>query len=126
MAYIHSDALDALLSELKDNMNDLHICSQEPTTYEEATVTYTLGNKTGITSGAIGDRVAGGREFEVDEITDGDVTGTGNATHWAIVDTALGAERLLCAQELEDGGQHVTAGNVFTLTAITIGVPDPE
>ena len=120
MAFLHDDALDALLSEVKTNKTALHICSTEPATYAEATSTYTLGNKATPTSGAIGDRTAGGREFEVDAITDGSVTGTDTANSWALVD----ATRLLAAGSLSSP-QAVTDGNTFTLTAFTIGIPDP-
>jgi hypothetical protein len=50
------------------------------------------------------------------------VTGTGTASHYAIVDTVN--SRLLAAGALS-APQAVTDGNVFTLTAFDIGIPDP-
>lgn len=122
MAFIHDDALDALLGAIKDHIETLHICSAEPGTYTEATDTYDLGNKASPTSQAIADRTGGGREFEVDAISDGSVTATGTAANWALVDDT--STKLLAAGALSSS-QGVTSGNTFTLTAFTIGVPDP-
>jgi len=122
MAFISDAALDAALAVVAA-ADVLHICSQEPTTFTEATSTYTLGNKAAPTIGAAGDRVAagGGRKRTVAEITDGDVTGTGTATHWALT-TAAGS--VLQATGALSASQAVTDGNPFTLAAFDIGVPD--
>jgi hypothetical protein len=56
----------------------------------------------------------------VAEITDGSVTATGTATHYAITDTVN--SRLLAAGNLASS-QGVTAGNIFTLPAFDIGIP---
>lgn len=55
MAYINDYVLDAALSKFDTEANRLDICSQEPTTYTEATSTYTLGNKTSLSVGAPAD-----------------------------------------------------------------------
>ena len=122
MPFIHDDALDALLNDVVANGEALHICSQEPVDYTEATATYSLGEKTSPTINAPSDRGGGGREAIVDAITDGAVDVTGTATHWAIVKDSATA-RLLTAGDLASG-QGVTNGNTFTLTQFTIGVPD--
>ena len=44
MAYINDLAFDACLSYIDTGANRLDICSTEPTTYAQATSTYTLGN----------------------------------------------------------------------------------
>ena len=49
MAYINDVELDALLQSIQDNVGTLHICSQEPADYTEASSTYTLGNKSAPT-----------------------------------------------------------------------------
>lgn len=123
MAYINDYVLDLALAYIDTSANRLDICSQEPTTYTEATVTYTLGNKTSITVSAPADRVAAGngRKVTISAITDGSVTGTATATHWAIVDT--GNSRLV-ATGLLSSSQAVTSGNTFTLAAFDIGIPD--
>lgn len=121
MAYIADYVLDAALSKLDTEANRLDICSQEPVTYAEATATYTLGNKTSLSVGAPGNRTPNGREVVVAAITDGAVTATGTATHWAIVDTVN--SRLLATGSLS-ASQAVTNGNVFTLGSFAIGIPD--
>jgi hypothetical protein len=122
MAQIGDRVLDNGLTVLDTEANALHICSQEPTTYTEATSTYTLGNKTTYSSGAPADRGGGGREVTFPSISDGSVTGTNTATHFAVVDTVN--SRLLAVQALSSS-QAVTSGNTFTLTSFTVGIPDP-
>lgn len=122
MSALGDRVLDNGLSVLNTEANRLDICSQEPTTYAEATSTYTLGNKTSPTIGAPADRGGGGREVTVSAISDGSVTGTDTATHWAITDTSN--TRLLATGSLS-ASQAVTSGNIFTLGSFTIGIPDP-
>jgi len=122
MAYLDNEIYDNGLSALAGTNRVLHICSTEPTTYTEAVTTYTLGNKTAPTVGSPADRSGGGREVTISAITDGTVTGTDTAGFWALVDT--GNTRLLAVEALSDT-QAVTDGNTFTLTAVTIGIPDP-
>jgi hypothetical protein len=98
------------------------VTSQEATTYTEANATYALGNSTSLSIGAPADRSGGGREVTVAAITDGSITGTGTATHYAIVDTVN--SRLLATSTLS-ASQSVTSGNTFTLASFTIGIPDP-
>ena len=102
--------------------NRIDITSQEATSYADATSTSTLGNSTSLSIGAPADRAGGGREVTVAAITDGSVTGTGTATHYAIVDTVN--SRLLATGSLT-ASQAVTNGNTFTLTSVDIGIPDP-
>ncbi len=84
MPYMNDLLYDLLLAGFSGIATRLDICSQEPATYTEATSTYTLGNKTGITYQAPGDRTPNGRKIAVDAISGGSVTGTGLASHWAI------------------------------------------
>ncbi|MDI6770104.1 MAG: hypothetical protein QMD04_10585, partial [Anaerolineales bacterium] len=63
-----------------------------------------------------------GRKVTVPSISDGAVTATGTATHYAVVDTAN--SRLLATGALS-ASQVVTNGNTFTLTAFDIGIPGP-
>ena len=120
MAYINDTAFDSGLSYLDTNGTRIDICSQEPTTYTEATSTYTLGNKTGLNTGAPQDGATNGRRVIVPAITDGSVTGTATATHWALTD---GASLLLATGALSSS-QAVTSGNTFTLDAISITFAD--
>lgn len=121
MAFIADYILDAALAKLDTEANRLDICTQEPVTYAEATSTYTKGNKTALSVGAPTDRTPNGRKVTVAAITDGSVSGTGTATHWAVTDTAN--TRLLATGSLTVP-QVVTNGNVFTLGAFDVGIPD--
>lgn len=122
MATLNDRVFDNGLTVLDTEANRIDICSQEPTTYAAATSTYTLGNSTSLSIGAPQDRSGGGREVVVAAITDGSVTGTGTATHYAIVDTIN--SRLLATGSLT-ASQSVTSGNTFTLSSVAIGIPDP-
>lgn len=121
MVFLNDRVLDNGLTVLDTEANRLDITSQEATTYTEATSTYTLGNKTSLSVGAPADRSPNGRKVTVAAITDGTVTGTATATHYAIVDT--GNSRLLATNSLS-ASQAVTSGNTFTLGAFDIGIPD--
>ena len=122
MAYISDTSLDALLQDIQDNAEELHICSAEPTTYAEATSTYSLGQKTSLSVAEPSDRSPNGREIVVAAISDGACDGTGTAAYWAIV-KASATSRLLATGALASS-QGVTSGNPFTLTSFAIGVPD--
>jgi len=122
MASLSDRVFDNGLSVLDTEANAIHITSQEATTYAEATSTYTLGNSTTLSIGAPSDRSGGGREVTVAALSDGSVTGTGSATHFAIVDTTN--SRLLATNTLS-ASQSVTSGNTFSLGSFSVGIPDP-
>ena len=122
MATLNDRVFDNGLTVLDTEANKIIITSQEATTYTEANATYALGNSTSLSVGAPADRSGGGREVTVAAITDGSVTSTGTATHYAIVDTAN--TRLLATSALT-ASQAVTSGNTFTLSSVAIGIPDP-
>jgi len=122
MATLNNRVFDQGLSVLDLEANQIHVTSQEATSYAEAITTYTLGNSSSLSIGAPQDRTGGGREVVVAAISDGAITGTGTATHYAIVDTVN--SRLLATSTLTTS-QAVTNGNTFTLSSIAIGIPDP-
>ena len=123
MASIADRVLDNGLTTLDTEANRVDITSQEATTYAEATSTYTLGNQTSISISAPADRSGGGRKVTMSASSGGTVTGTGTATHYAIVDT--GNSRLLVTGSLT-ASQAVTSGNTFSLEALDVGIPDPS
>jgi hypothetical protein len=122
MATLNDRVFDNGLSVLDLEANAVYVTSQEATDYTDATSTSALGNSTSLSIGAPQDRTGGGREVVVAAISDGSVTGTGTATHYAIVDTSN--SRLLATGTLT-ASQSVTSGNTFTLSSFTIGIPDP-
>jgi len=123
MATIADRVLDNGLTVLDTEANAVHITSQEATSYTDATSTSTLGNTTSITISAPADRTGGGRKVTLSAISGGSVTGTGTATHYAIVDTTN--SRLLVTGALT-ASQSVTSGNTFSLEALDVGIPDPS
>ena len=125
MASMSDYVLDAALSKLDTEADKIYITSQEATTYTEATSTYALGVATAISIGAPQDRTAsgGGREVVLSNVTGGNVTATGDADTFALVDSTN--SRLLATGGLTGGGQTVTSGNTFILASITLGIPDP-
>ena len=125
MASMSDYVLDAALSKLDTEADKIYITSQEAATYTEATSTYALGVATTISIGAPQDRTAsgGGREVVLSNVTGGNVTATGDADTFALVDSTN--SRLLATGGLTGGGQTVTLGNTFILASITLGIPDP-
>ena len=127
MSYINDRVLDEGLTVLDTEANALHICTQEPTTYSEATVegTYSCGSKSSPTI-TLTDGSSSGRAAAVAAITDGAVncTGTVTAHSWALVDTVN--SRLLATGSLASD-QSVTDGNTFSLSAFDcVTIPDPS
>ena len=119
--YINDEIFDGGLDYADTNGTRIDICSQVPTTYTQATSTYTLGNKAGLNTGATANAASGtGRRVTVPAITDGSVTGTGTVTHWALTD----ASAVLLATGPLTASQAVTSGNTFTLDAIDIIIRD--
>ena len=121
-AYIHDTVLDAALDYIDDNVENLYICSAQPTTFAEASSTYALGVKATPSIGSPTNGDSTGRKIVVSAITDGTVTDTDTATWVALTDDS--ASLLLVAQELSSS-QGVTSGNTFTLTEFDITIPDP-
>jgi hypothetical protein len=121
MATLDNRVLDNGLTVLDTEANAIHITSAEATSYANV-ASVTLGNSTSLSIGAPQDRAGGGREVVVAAINDGSVTGTGTATHYAIVDTV--SSRLLATSTLT-ASQSVTSGNTFTLSSVAVGIPDP-
>ena len=122
MATLSDYVLDAALAKLDTEADRIDICSQEPTTYTEATSTYTLGNSTSVSFGAPEDGDTSGRKTTCAAISDGTVTGTGTATHYAVSDVS--ESRLLCTGPITTS-QSVVTGNTFTTQAFDVEIPDP-
>jgi len=122
MAYINDEVFDQGLDYADTNGTRIDICSQEPVTYSEATTagTYSLGNKTGLNTGVTENGATDGRRVIVPAITDGSVTNTATATHWALTDGSA----VLIATGALSSSQAVTSGNTFTLDAISITIRD--
>jgi hypothetical protein len=122
MPYINDNILDNGLTSIASATSrrvDINY-TQEPTTYTEATSTYTCGNKTGLTLTAIQDGAIDGRRVDTPAITDGSVTDTQTAAWWSLTDAS---SELHAAGDLSSS-QGVTNGNSFTLDAISVTLRD--
>ncbi len=119
MPYINDTAYDQALSWIDTNGTRLEICSAEPSTYA-GIAAVALGNKTSLNIAAPSDGAVSGRRVIVAAITDGTVTATGTASHYAIHN---GSNTLVAAGPLS-ATQAVTSGNTFTLGAFSITIPD--
>lgn len=117
---IHNDVLDAGLNEIINNANQLALCSQEPTTRNEALVTYRLAS-TAIVPGnfTLQDGVGGGRRATVDAFNDILIAATGTGTHIALVDDT----RLLFTTTCDS--QLVTQNNLLDLPTWDVEFSDP-
>ena len=119
MAFINDEVFDQGLDYADTNGTRLDICSTDPGgTYATVTAN-TLGNKT-LNTGATEAGAVDGRRVIVPAITDGSVTGTGTATHWALTN---GTDTVIASGALT-ASQAVTSGNTFTLDAISITIRD--
>ena len=120
MAFVNDAVRDAALDYLIGEAATLHICSAEPASYA-GIAAVALGSKSGLTLTGPTDGATDGRAATVPAITDGSVTGTGTATHWALSD---GTAALLASGALS-ASQAVTSGNTFTLGAFAVTIRDP-
>lgn len=125
MPFINDNTLDNGLAALKAAADKVYINSSEPATYTAATSTAALGNKNfgagAVYPGAIAAGSPSGRKLTSAAVADGSVTANGTATHNSIVTS--GSSRLEVAQALA-ASQVVSSGNVFTLTAQDIRLPN--
>lgn len=119
-AYINPYYVDLALTAMDDGINSLVICSAMPATYAEANTTYKLGTKATPTVSTPQAASPDGRKVTVSAVTDGTVSASGTATHFALLDTVN--SRLVAAQALS-ASQAVTSGNTFTLGAVDIRIP---
>jgi len=119
---LHDDIYDNGLAQLTTIVENLYICSTQPTTFAEASSTYKLGTKASPTITGPTPKGGGGREVTVSAISDGTVDTSGTAAWFALTDDS--ASKLLATGNLASS-QSVTSGNPFTLTSLTIGIPAP-
>lgn len=110
--------LDLMLDAVADTCNKLVLCSTQPTTYNEANVTYKLGEIV-ITAGdgngdlTISNGDTSGRKLTVAQQTNVPISATGDAQHVALLDTTNSVLRLVTTCVL----QPVINGNTATVNA---------
>lgn len=124
MPLIADRVFDLGLNVLDTEATHIYVCSAEPATYTAATSTNALGNKNfgaGAAFGAPADGVTNGRRVSSVAITDGTITATGTATHWAVTDNTN--SRLLATGALS-ASASLTSGGTFTLGSFDVTIPD--
>jgi hypothetical protein len=108
---------DMVLRTIAAKSTALHIVPRHVFEFADC-VGATLGNKQAPTFSEPAD-LMGGRSIKTGQIVDGEVTGQGVASHWALVNEISG-ELLHCAPL--DSPTLVKTGNVFTLNPIIITI----
>ena len=112
--------LDAALDYIKNNVTQMAVCSAQPTTYAEATTTYKLALKTGLTSGSFvgpADDTSGRKITTVQQAGVAVDTG-GTATHVALCSGTVLLLVTTCTS------QALTGGNTVTIPAFKFSLPD--
>jgi hypothetical protein len=109
--------LDLGLNVLDTESTHMHICSAEPTDFANV-ASVTLGNKNFGAGNVCGSPANGSttdsRKVSTAAVTDGSVTGSGTATHWAITDqtnSRLNATGPLAASTAVVSGAQWTLGS---------------
>ena len=122
MAYLGDTVFDSGLGAIDTNTENLYLLSADPGLTWANIATYALGSKATPTIAAPSDRTSGGREVVIAAITDGSVTSTGTATHYALTDDS--ASEILATSTLSSN-LSVTSGGTFATESFSIGIPDP-
>jgi hypothetical protein len=124
MPFVGDRVLDLGLNVLDTESTHLYLCSQEPTTYTEATSTYARGNNNFGAGGVFGAPSAGspnGRKVASAAVSAGSITSTGSAANWAATDNTN--SRLSAAGALA-ASQSVTSGNTWAMASFDIRLPN--
>jgi hypothetical protein len=121
---LDSSLPDGALNILKNGATQLCICSTQPTTYAQATTTYMLALKTGLTSGSFTGPVAGdgggsSRKISVNATTATTVTNSGTAIYVALCSASVLLAVTSCTSQV------LTAGNTVNTPAFKWELGDP-
>lgn len=119
---VHNDVLDAALNYIKNNVTREIICSLEPTNFTQATSTYMLAMRTGLTSGSFTGPVAGdvsGRKLTINEQTNITIANSGTANHVALTSESVLLYVTTCTP------QTLTSGNTVSVPAWKIEINAP-
>jgi hypothetical protein len=122
MAKILDDSvIDGSLNVVKNGTTQMAICREQPTTYIEATVTFMLALKTGLTAGSFTGPVDGASGRKLTKTAESDilVTNSGEASHIALCSGAV----LLLVDTCTP--QALTAGNIVNAPAFDWEIADP-
>lgn len=119
---VHNNILDAALNYIKNNSAEICMCSQEPTTYAQATSSYMLAKKA-LVSGDFGSPADGdtsGRKIAVPEVSAVSPSSSGDVTHVAIVSGSLLLYVTTC------NTYSISTGTDETIPTWDIEIADPN
>jgi hypothetical protein len=119
---LDDSVIDGSLNIVKNGATQMCICSAQPTTYTQATATYMLALKTGLTSGSFtgpADGDSSGRKLTKSAETGITVTNSGTALYVAFCSASV----LLLVDTITS--QVVTAGNTINTPAFKYEIADP-
>ena len=119
---VDDTVLDGALNVIKNNATQLIVCSDTPTNYSNATATYDLATKVGLTSGNFTGPANGasGRKLTVNQAATLTVDHSGTATHIALCGAANTLYYVTTCTS-----QVLTQGNTVTVPAWDIQIGDP-
>lgn len=126
-AHIENAVLDQALTYLGTNALRIDLCGSEPTTYTEATSTFTLANATGGAGftaplvAAPANKAPNGRQVSTAAVSAASVTGTATA-NWAAITKNTATTALLVVLAIT--AQALTSGNTWSMATSTIGIPN--
>jgi uncharacterized phage protein (TIGR02218 family) len=118
-----------VLQDVIDDADKLVVLAGDPSTYAQATTPVDEGEEEGdgLQLGVKDYGGAGlavdfvdpdGAYVETEEFVDGAIVASGDATHWALVDTLAGV--ILAKGALPDGTVSVTKDNAFAMTPVRV------
>lgn len=121
MAKLLPDAtIDDMLAIIADNCTRVDVCSTQPTTYAQATSTYTLGNYT-LTAGdgngdwVIADGDTSGRKLTLQAQSGNNASADGTAGHLAFTD---GTSRLYYVTTVSS--ETTNSGSPLNISAVDV------
>lgn len=120
---VHNEVLDESLNHLKNNVDKMVVCSQQPTSYTEANDSYALADVSMTASDfTIADGDTSGRKVTVAQKSGVTVDDTGTGNHVALLDAS--ASKLLYVTT--STSQSLTSGNTMTFESFDIEIRDPS
>ena len=119
---ISNNVLDAALNYIKNNCDEMNVCSTEPTTYTEAITTNMLAD-VAMASGdfTVGEGDTNGRKCAVSAKSAVAIDNSGNAEHVAL--TYSGGTELLAVTQCTS--QSLTAGGTVDVPTWDMEIADP-
>ena len=118
---LDAKVLNSGIGYISTNANRIYICTQQPTTYNEATVTYDVGYKDMGVGGVAGapETTQGRQQVTTNAVTGGLVAVNGTPAAWAVVDTV---NSLLLATGVLSGAEALTTDDGWALSPFTIAM----